>query len=138
MTTSVIIRKNKKLEEVICHKNDNIEKFMKNKGYGEIKLYNTWIFDDNLEVLMYGWTTGKYTNINKYELPEPVDHNLYYGDLFFQLKEDDVLIDFTIEMFEEFYTSMFDGFEDIENTEDEDIDYLKEDYDYSDGFLVRD
>ena len=140
---SVLIKKNCDKKEIYI---DNIKKLSKNKnienkGDGKIKLLYVWTFDNNdLNVLLYGWDRGNYKNINKFELPDPLENKIYFGDLIFILKEKDEYLKFTKKDFEEFYEEMFGGFESIENTSDEDNFYNIEDddYDYNDGFLVRD
>jgi hypothetical protein len=102
-----------------------------------LKLLHTWEFENNLKVLIYGLESGLEKDINKHELPEPLENSLLYGDIIVQMKVDNELVDFDKEDYNEFYEEMFGGFEDIENTEDEE-DIQDDDYDYEDGFLVRD
>ena len=106
------------------------------KGEGDIQLIITWEFEEGLQVLLYGWEEGDRININKHELPEPIENKLLYGDIIVQLKQDGELIDFDVEDYNEFYENMFGGFESIENTEDDNDE--NDDYDYTDPFIVDD
>lgn len=105
-------------------------KFTK-KGSGRPTILHKW--DNGLIIL--GYKNGKEININKHELPPPIDTPLFYGD-FIVYKEQE---DFTNENYEQFYNDIFQ-FEDLDDTilEDELEDFEDDDYDYESGFIVRD
>jgi len=114
---------------------DDIETYTINKGYGKISQLHIWKYE-NLEVIIYGWENGHRKNINKHELPSPLDNNLFYGDLVVLLKENEEYDDFPKEDYNEFYEYMFGGFDSCNSTDDTDLD--NDEYDFNDGFLVKD
>jgi hypothetical protein len=123
---------------VVINKNNEVKTmdYDKNKILN-LKLLHTWDFNNNLKVLIYGLENGLEKDINKHELPGPLENNLLYGDIIVQMTVDDELVDFDKEDYNEFYEEMFGGFESIENTQDEE-DLQDEDYDYTDPFIVDD
>lgn len=105
-------------------------KFIK-KGSGNPSILHVWK-DQNISIL--GFRNGPESNINKHELPPPIDTELFYGDFIaFSPKSN-----FTFEDYQRFYDDIFE-FEDLDDTilEDE-IMVEDDDYDYEDGFVVRD
>ena len=87
------------------------------------ELYN-WK-DDKFKLL--GFNEEKNNNENKYELPPPIDNNLYFGDLFIcKIDENNNFIDTNIEDFQVFYNKQFGGFYDIEFSSNEEEDELSE------------
>lgn len=133
------------LKATLIHKTDNlvtidvnindIENSVRNKGFGEIKQLHSWNYE-NLEIILFGWKNGDHKSINKHELPSPFEYTLLYGDLVVLLKEEDEYIDFPKEDYEEFYNYMFGGFDTCDENDDSDLE--DDEYDFNDGFLVRD
>jgi hypothetical protein len=75
-------------------------------------------------VHLFGKTHGRANTVNKFELPPPVDTNLYYGSIIILATEKKVLnihdvINYTKEKWRIDYEFLMGGFEDIENTDDE-------------------
>lgn len=129
-TTRKIVTKMIPLEDI---ENTNFTQHIVNAGYSNIDLLHKWDSGE-YDIYIYGWKNGTYRVVNKYDLPQPLT-NLYYGDLIAVLKYKNKVIDFEKEDWEEFYENMFEGFDDI-SSEEEFVQDL--DYDYSDGWLVRD
>lgn len=115
---------------------EKLEESAENKGKNAIEQLHIFNFENLLKVIVYGWTSGNERDINKHELPSPIDTDLFYGDLIVLLRKGDNLEDFTKEDYEEFYEDIFD-FEDLSEEEEEEFDGPGE-YDYSTGFIVRD
>ncbi len=111
-----------------------LEDSVENKGKNAIEQLHIFTYE-NLKVIVYGWTNGKEKQINRHELPEPIDTELFYGDLLVLLREDDELVDFPLEDYEEFYDYIFGGFD---SCDEEDSNLDEDEYDFTDGFLVRD
>jgi len=140
----IIVRKDGTAEEIFIDKKldiDNIDwkpfkQYIKTKGRGDIERECDWEMPDGMLVSMFGWTKGKEENINKLEVPPPVDMELYYGDLIFIATIKGFPICFNIEKFEEFYSEAFGGFEDIEDSDEEANDEYDEGDD--DSFIVED
>ena len=94
---------------------------------------------------IYGKNTGRANNENKYDLPPPIDTELYFGTLCIIKKEKDNIVSITKEEWEKIYEKMFGGFEDLQDdetrSEDSEIysddDYTKEGY-LKDNFVVDD
>ena len=107
----------------------NLQTKFKTKGTGKPKNLFEW---DNGFILM-GYTTGLEKNINKHELPPPVDEKLFYGDLIVYKEEDNL----SSEEYEKFYNDVFQ-FEDLDDTilEDE-LEFEQDDeYDLDDSFIA--
>lgn len=105
----------------------NIEKqnidFINNNKH--IEKLNVWNYN-SFDYILYGCSNGDAGEENKYDLPPPVDCELYFNDLYFLKYENDKIVDLTIEDYNNFYNDCFGGFEDIENTDEEEDDTLSE------------
>ena len=110
-----------------------LEDAVENKGKNAISQLHIFHYD-NYQVIIYGWLKGKEKQINKHELPPPIDNILYYGDLLVFLRENDELVDFEKEEYTDFYNTTFGGF--VSCSEDFDDDEDNE-YDFDDDFLVE-
>ena len=70
-------------------------------------------------VSLWAKKTGKANYENKYDLPPPIDKDLYYGTCaIISTNADGEILDLTKEIWERIYTKLFGGFEDI-GVEDE-------------------
>merc|ERR1711907_347972 len=151
MVKIVIVEKNGSLKESKL-KDENEDLFYKNCGY---RNNNYFDLEANWEttggyISLYCKTNGRAGSENKYELPPPVDSNLYFGKLMLVKHDkkdlfDSQLMDLTVEEWESTYEKLFGGFEDLEEEEDtseeEEIDpemLTKEGYSKEDGFVVDD
>jgi hypothetical protein len=107
------------------------------------KLAHQWTLSDGTVVSLYGKTTGKAGQENKYDFPPPVDKVLFFGSCV--LVSDKTALKKT--EWEAYYEELFGGFEDIgeedsEVSEDEDdesegLPRTKAGY-VKDGFVVDD
>ena len=104
-------------------------KFLK-KGNGKITILHKWN-----DIIIRGFKNGQEHNINKHELPEPIENDIFYGDLIVYKKNKN----FKVEDYKQFYNNIFE-FENLDDTLlDDELEDLSEDtYDYDDGFIVRD
>ena len=130
---ATLITKNNDLKNVNINP-FRLEDYVENKGKNAIEQLHIFNYD-NLKVIIYGWTEGKENQINRHELPEPIENTLFYGDLLVLLRENDELVDFPKEEYEEFYDYIFGGFDSCDENDDEDLE--DGDYDYDDDFIVR-
>lgn len=98
----------------------------------------------NIEV--YGKTTGRANQENKYDFPPPIDNTLFFGScVVINKTETNEIANLTNKEWESIYEKLFGGFDDIgsedsEDEEDEDEDHIprtKEGY-VKDGFIVDD
>lgn len=101
----------------------------------DFKLLHTYEFlDESVEV--YGYLNGNEKNINKLELPQPLDVSLYFDDLVFCTKNISGYLNFQKLEFNNLFESLHDNFY---NLDDSDGEFEQdEDYDYDDGFIVKD
>lgn len=101
---------------------DNIDFIEKNKHISEL---NTWDFN-GCKIVLYGCENGDAGQENKYDLPPPLDCELYFHDLYFIKYVNKNIENFTIQEYNTFYDDCFLGFENIEDTDDEVEDSLSE------------
>ena len=110
---------------------------------------HTWEMENEYYSL-YSKDNGKAGSENKFELPPPVDKELYFGKMVFLKHTNEEISlekikDFDLKTFEKLYNFTFGGFDDIESSEEESVEeevdpknLTKEGYDKSDGFIVDD
>ena len=111
---------------------------------------HTWKMDDSNYVTIFSKNKGRANSENKYDLPPPVDTDLYYGSMLLlkhetnEIKKDNVK-DLTIEEWNKLYEKLFGGFEDLNEedsySEEEEIpEHLKtkDGYSKEGGFVVDD
>ncbi len=89
-----------------------------------------------IKINLYAKKTGRAKTENKYELPPPVDSELYFGSLLMVAYLNDQMIHLTQELWESCYNILYGGFEDIgsddsSSDEDEDEDEDEEDEEYT-------
>jgi hypothetical protein len=110
------------------------------------KCYTTWSVEIDKKkyiIDLYGKTTGRANQENKYEFPPPVDKHLFFGNCILVNKsENGEVRDLSIEEWDDIYDTLHGGFEDLgsdSDDEDEDEDYgmkrTKDGY-VKDGFVV--
>jgi len=97
--------------------------FIKNNKH--ISKLNIWKHN-NYDFVIYGCESGNAGEENKYDLPPPIDCELYFDDLYVIKLNNNKLQDLNIEEYNTFYNECFGGFEDIQSTEDEEDGELSE------------
>jgi len=136
--------------------NLNSDDFYKKCGFRNNKDFehrNTWKVKDNGEekyLSVFAKNNGRANTENKYELPPPIDNDLFFGSIIIvKHKEKDEyklndLIDLSVEEWEKYYEKLYGGFEDLgeddsySSEEEVDPDMLtKEGYSKEDGFVVE-
>lgn len=105
----------------------NIEKsditfIKKNKHVSKL---NTWKYN-NCDFVIYGCENGNAGEENKYDLPPPIDCELYFNDLYIIKLSNEKIQNLGIEEYNNFYNDCFGGFEDIQSTDNEEEDELSE------------
>jgi hypothetical protein len=145
------------VEKVGTLKSTNIktyqeEELYKKAGYKSaegFKCYTTWEYENKsgkLFISLYGKTSGRANQENKYEFPPPVDTVLFFGSCVLVAKQENgTVVNLTTEMWETIYEELYGGFEDIgDEDSDEDLDdesdigeVTKSGY-QKDGFIVED
>lgn len=130
---------------------DNLYKKANLRKKDNFKLRHTWsVNKDNMFISIYSKDKGRANNENKYDLPPPLDSNLYFGSMILiKHKSKDInnnnVQDISIKDWNNLYEKLFGGFEDLNDddsySEEEEIpDHLKtkEGYSKEDGFIVDD
>lgn len=152
MTKIVLIEKNGELKGMNVKElsRDNLFKkcgFKKPTGF---EMRFCWVLEINsikYNVEIWSKKEGKAGSENKYDLPPPVDKDLYFGTMaLISYTKKDVFIDLDVELWKEMYEKLFGGFEDLNKEEDKSEDELenipvekktKSGY-LKDGFVVED
>lgn len=157
MSKYVFICKNGEIEQKQTKKEieiDNIFKlcnYKSNSGFSKLHSFpiiskgtNETINIENCYEV-YGKKAGRANSENKYEFPPPIDTELYFGSLCVLKKENDEIVDLTIDEWSSVYDSLFGGFEDIEESDEErsmdsevysSDEYTKEGY-HKNSFIVE-
>jgi len=147
----VIVEKNKtlketKVREFLLEQPFKKANFKSNKDFMN---RHTWKMKDHY-ISLYAKNSGRANNENTYELPPPIDSQLYFGKMLLVKHADEQIsnnnvVDLTIEEWEKYYEKLFGGFIDLGDedsySEEEEIPEkykTKEGYSKEDGFIVDD
>ena len=148
----VILEKNGNVKTSKC-KDDfdicNLYKSCKFRKDKDFEKRHTWKLTENIYISVFSKNDGRATTENKYELPPPIDNDLYFGNVAVVChSEKDLtnenLINFTEEKWNVCYEKLMGGFEDLDEevtSEDEYVDpenLTSQGYDKTDGFVVDD
>jgi len=108
----------------------------------------SWEIKDESYVTLFAKDEGRANSENKYELPPPIDKELYYGSMVLikhtgkEITNDNVE-DLSLEEWNKLYEKLFGGFEDLNEedsySEDDEIPEqfkTKDGYSKEDGFIV--
>ncbi len=150
MTTILIVEKPGNIRELkvkVYAENELFKKagFKSPEGFN---IHATWKFPINeniYSITLYGKTSGKAGQENKYDFPPPADTKLFFGACVLTGKCNDSVCDLTAEIWEKAYEHLFGGFEDLgdededEKSEDSEDNIPKTKSGYAkDGFVVDD
>ena len=140
---NIVISNINNIDESKLYKKCN---FKNNKHFSK---QTSWNYKKNnnskLSIHLYAKDEGRATSENKYDLPPPVDEQLFFGKMLLLCydNENDKYIDFTKEDWEAKYEKLFGGFENLDeedsySEEDEIPQHLqtKDGYSKEDGFVV--
>lgn len=120
------------------------------KNSDGFKCYTTWNVDiDKTKycIDLYGKTSGRANQENKYEFPPPIDSVLFFGNCILVNKnEDGEISNLTVKEWEEIYDALYGGFEDLGNDSDDESEGDEDEYEMKrtkngyvkDGFVVDD
>ena len=115
---------------------DSIYKFCNYKNNNDFKYLHNYKYNDS-KFYIYGKVNGRANSENKYDLPPPIDTNLYFGTLCIIKKQENNYSSTNIEEWNKVYEHLFGGFEDLDKEEERSIDseiYSEEDY-TNEGYL---
>ena len=121
--------------------------FKSKEGFAKHAEWNVTVKNTPSTVVLYGKTTGRAGQENKYDFPPPADNTLFFGSCVLVCKSGENVVDISQSDWEKIYEHLFGGFEDInaddsedeedDSEEDEDVPRTKEGY-VKDGFIVDD
>ena len=156
MVKVVVVDKNSnKKETVLNYERSEFYKKCNYRNNNNFDLRHTWEFKEQSEtfyISVFAKDKGRANSENKYDLPPPIDSDLYYGSLLIiktftnENFEKDNLDSLTLEEWEKCYEKLFGGFESLGEDDSDEIDELdeisdsektKEGY-HKDGFVVDD
>ena len=84
--------------------------------------WNVTLSGEKHRIELWGRTEGKANTENKYDFPPPMDNSLFFGTCCL-IKVDlntDLLVNLTQELWEKIYEKLFGGFEDLNETGEDD------------------
>lgn len=153
MPTILIIEKNGTVKESNIKKCSDDEMYKKagfktKDGFKCYTIWNVTLNDKVYCITLYGKTTGRANQENKYEFPPPVDNTLFFGSCILTNTDNDELLNLTAKEWSSIYDYLYGGFEDLDDEnsdDDEDFDdeeligakITKEGY-VKDDFIVED
>ena len=120
MPNIILINKNGSLEEKKCDKLQDLYKKCGFKKKDNFELRHKYSFNNN-HYLLYSKNVGRAGQENKYELPPPLDKELYFGKMCLVKVHNKIERSINKEEWKNIYNKLMGGFEDI-NDDDEDSD----------------
>ena len=154
MPAIIIVEKLGSIKQVNLKNYDENELYKKAgfKTADGFKCHTSWTIDIDSKkyiISVYGKTTGKANQENKYEFPPPIDNTLFFGNCVIVKKMESSpnnIVDLTESGWTEIYETLYGGFEDLgdEDTEDDDDDDDDDDIPRTktgyakDGFVIDD
>ena len=148
MTQMIIVEKTGTVKEITCKQFD-VAYLSKKAGFktsNDFEEKAKWNVND-ITVYLFGKTTGRAGQENKYDFPPPVDNTLFFGScLIYAKNKEQKEIELSVQKWKIIYEKLFGGFEDIEDEDSDEEDSEDEDDDLSqtkqgyakDGFVVDD
>ena len=150
--TILVVEKSGELKELTLKSLDENELYKKAgfKTPDGFKCHVQWnienLNNENYSICVYGKTTGRANQENKYEFPPPIDNTLFFGNCLIVNKTSTTVASLSSNQWYSIYEHLYGGFEDIgtedseeEEKEDEDDDLPKTKSGYAkDGFVVDD
>jgi len=148
----IIIKKNGEIDESDYTTNSDFKMLYKKGGFRKEKDFqrrHTWEIANGEFVSVYSKNVGRANTENKYELPPPVDSDLYFGKMVIIKHSEEIPTgescqDLTSGEWKTVYEKLMGGFEDLDdNEEGSDEEYVapedltKQGY-KKDGFVVED
>jgi len=155
MVKLILVNKNSVLKETIVKnfQEDMLYKkcnFRNANNFGKIHTYTLNHEGNEIFISIYAKDNGRANTENKYELPPPVDKELYFGNMLIIKHKDETITALNVQNltqleWEKIYEKLMGGFEDLnddeEPSEEEVIpaEFLSKDgYSKEDGFVVDD
>ena len=129
--TVLVFEKNGTIKELTIKKFNELELYKKaglksSNGFNNRTIWNIdGIKGKSYHLSLFGNIDGRANSENKYDLPPPVDSDLFFGNmlLIMESQEENKYVDLTLEKWNKIYEKLFGGFEDL-GSEDEEEDEL--------------
>jgi hypothetical protein len=130
--TILVVEKTGEIKEVVLKSIDQTELYKKAgfKSADGFQSHAQWNIENvknkDYCIHVYGKTTGRANQENKYEFPPPIDNTLFFGNCLIVNKKGDTLVSLSSEEWLAIYENLYGGFEDLgeedseEDSEDED------------------
>lgn len=155
MPSIIIVEKLGSLKQVNLKNYDENELYKKAgfKTAEGFKCHTSWTVDMDSKkytISVYGKTTGKANQENKYEFPPPIDNTLFFGNCVVIKKMEsnpNQVVDLSESAWNDIYETLYGGFEDIGDDDSDDVDEDDDDDDeiprtktgyVKDGFVIDD
>ena len=148
MVSILIVEKNGSIKSTDLKKYNEDELYKKAgfKTNNEFIRQNIWTLGSNVNIHLFGKTTGRAGQENKYDFPPPIDNKLFFGScILVNYTDDGKVLDLSTKQWDVVYEKLFGGFEDLGDEDsiesydedDDDNSCTKEGYS-KDGFVVED
>ena len=129
MSAILIVEKTGNIKELTI-KTFNESELYKKAGHSTatgFKSYTQWQIKDlegkSYNISVYGKTTGRANQENKYEFPPPIDNTLFFGNCaIVNFNDEQEPVSLTSDEWDSIYEHLYGGFEDIEDDEEESTD----------------
>jgi hypothetical protein len=129
MSTILIVEKTGNIKELSI-KTFNESELYKKTGHSSaagFKCYTQWQIKDlegkSYNISVYGKTTGRANQENKYEFPPPIDNTLFFGNCaIVNFNDEQEPLSLSSDEWDSIYEHLYGGFEDIEDDEEESTD----------------
>lgn len=147
MVLAVIVDKTGKRTSAMVDQVDELYKkcgYKKMDGFEERHSWSMKVDGSKCVVSVYARNSGKAGMENKYELPPPVDNDLYFGKIGIVLKREGKVDDLSVADWEEIYNKLYGGFEDLsklvkeDDEEEDELEEYPEEMKTADGYLKDD
>jgi len=151
MITIIVVEKTGSLKEVLIKENFDLDDLYKKCNFRKPKDFNkrtTWknikLNDINIEINVFARNNGAANTENKYDMPPPIDKDLYFGNVAIVAIDTDIneTTSLTIKSWKKVYEHLFGGFENLDDADDEDeedeLDNVPIDLKTKDGYLKDD
>ena len=129
----IVVKKNSEIQEINWKKNVDLQVLYKKCGFRNNTLFekkHTWYINSEIKYIsVYAKNTGRANTENKYELPPPLDKDLYFGSIAIISHNEkeptiETMKDITESIWKTAYEKLMGGFDDL-NDEDS---YSEEEY----------
>jgi hypothetical protein len=143
--TILVVEKNGEIKEVVLKSTDESELYKKAgfKSADGFQNHAQWNVENlknkNYCIHVYGKTSGRANQENKYEFPPPIDNTLFFGNCVLVNKKDDNLISLSANEWVTIYEHLYGGFEDLgDEDSEEDSEYEEDDLPRTKSGYVKD